>query len=191
MTRTFFIPPGLGRVVIPPEAGDLPVPRYVDAFIRDAEDRAEDYDTDMAGGYFVPSDTRYFFQILQWLLEAGYLSRTGSFLEWGSGQGLATMFAAMLGLTAVGVEIDARLVAEAKGLAARYGVSARFVHGSYDPDRPGPEIVTAKGYDVVHVYPWPGEEGRCLQLFEATASPGALMMLCLGAEEIQLFRKPE
>ena len=40
MARERDMPEGPERVKVPPEAGDLPVPRFVDCFIRDAEDRA-------------------------------------------------------------------------------------------------------------------------------------------------------
>ena len=41
MDRDRDMPEGPERVEVPPEAGELPVPRFVDCFIRDAEDRAD------------------------------------------------------------------------------------------------------------------------------------------------------
>lgn len=189
MPRDFPIPAGLERVAVTPEAAELPVPHFVDLFIRDAEDRAEAYGDRAGGGSFVPSDTRYAFQVLQWLLRSGALSKGAAFLEWGSGQGLASIFASLLGLSAVGVELDEELVRESTALAARYDASARFIHGSYDPATPGVKTVTARHRAAVYVYPWPGEETYFLQLFHATASPGALLLMCLGPEEVRIFRK--
>lgn len=59
MVRDLTIPKGLERVDIPPEASELPVPYFVDVFIRDAENRAEEYGDRVGSGSFIPSDTRY------------------------------------------------------------------------------------------------------------------------------------
>ena len=183
------IPAGLAPVAVPAEVGDAPVPRYVDCFIRDAEDRAEGYGDRAGGGRFVPGDHRCVFQILQWLLRARRVARGAPFLEWGSGQGLATIFAALLGFDALGVEIDAALVEESRELARRYGAPARFAQGSYEPGPPGRKVYTAKGRAVVYAYPWPGEEARFLELFAAAADAGAHLLLGLGAEDVRVFRK--
>ena len=189
MTRDLVIPAGLERVDIPPEAGDLPVPHFVDLFIRDAENRAEEYDARVGSGSFIPSDTRYAFQVLQWLLRTGALNRGAALLEWGSGQGVLAIFASLLGLNAVGVEIDEVLVREATALAARYDSKARFVHGSYDAATPGLPVYTAAKRQTVYVYPWPGEERYFLHLFQATAGVGALLLMSLGPEDIRVLRK--
>lgn len=183
------MPAGLERVEVPPEAGDLPVPRFVDAFIRDAEDRAEEYGGRAGQGLFVPGDYRYAFQILQWLLRMPALPKGAAFLEWGSGQGMVAILASLLGYEAVGVEIDEALVRESRELAARYDAKARFEQGSYDPAVPGLEVFTAKKRDVVYVYPWPGEEPFFLRLFGGTAEAGAFLLMCLGPEEIRVYRK--
>ena len=189
MSRECAIPDPLERVGVPPEAGDLPVPRFVDCFIRDAEDRAEEYGDRAGKGLFVPGDYRYAFQILQWLLRTQAAAQGAAFLEWGSGQGMVTILAALLGYEAVGVEIDEALVRESRELAARYDAQARFEQGSYDKATPGQKIYTAKKRAVVYVYPWPGEEPFFLQLFAETADPGAFLLMCLGPEDIRVYRK--
>ena len=183
------MPDPLERVSVPPEAGDLPVPRFVDCFIRDAEDRAEEYGDRAGKGLFVPGDYRYAFQILQWLLRTKAADKGAAFLEWGSGQGMVTILAALLGYDAVGVEIDEALVRESRELAARYDAPARFEQGSYDKATPGLKVFTAKKRAVVYVYPWPGEEPFFLQLFTETAGPGAFLLMCLGPEDIRVYRK--
>ena len=189
MSRECAIPVPLERVSVPPEAGDLPVPRFVDCFIRDAEDRAEAYGDRAGKGLFVPGDYRYAFQILQWLLRTKAADKGTAFLEWGSGQGMVTILAALLGYDAVGVEIDEALVRESRELAARYDTQARFEQGSYDPASSGLKVFTAQKRAVVYVYPWPGEEPFFLQLFAATADPGAFLLMCLGPEDIRTYRK--
>ena len=189
MPLDFAMPPGLERVDVPPEAGDMPVPRFVDCFIRDAEDRAEEFGDRAGKGLFVPGDYRYAFQMLQWLLRTKAAGKGAAFLEWGSGQGMVTILAALLEYDALGVEIDAALVKESRELAARYDAKARFEHGSYDDSRPGLKVFTAKKRAVVYVYPWPGEEPFFLQRFAETAEPGAFLLMCLGPEDIRVVRK--
>lgn len=189
MPRTTAIPSGLAPVEVPLAVGDLPVPRFVDCFIRDAEDRAETLGERAGNGLFVPGDSRYAFQILQWLLQTKAVAAGAAFLEWGSGQGMATILASLLGYDAVGVEIDATLVQESRELAARYDTRARFEHGSYEPGRPGLKVVAAKNRAVVYVYPWPGEEPEFLRRFDATADAGAYLLTCLGPEDIRVYRK--
>ena len=189
MDRDRDMPEGPERVEVPPEAGELPVPRFVDCFIRDAEDRAEEYGTRPGKGLFFPGDYRYAFQILQWLLRTKAAAKGASFLEWGSGQGMVAILAGLLGLDAAGVELDEALVAAARELALRYGVNVRFDPGTFDPAVPGPKLFTARKRAAVYVYPWPGEEPRSLQLFAETADPGALLIVCLGPEDIRVYRR--
>jgi hypothetical protein len=189
MIRNHGMPVGLERVEVPPEAGDLPVPRFVDCFIRDAEERAEEFGDRAGKGLFVPGDYRYAFQILQWLLRTKAAAKGAAFLEWGSGQGMVAILGALLGYEAMGVEIDEALVKESRELAARYDATARFEHGSYDPNTEGLKVFTAKKRAVVYVYPWPGEESFFLRLFDETASRGAFLLMCLGPEDIRVYRK--
>jgi hypothetical protein len=185
------IPASLERVAVPSEAGDLPVPRFVDCFIRDAEDRAEEMGDRGGKGLFVPGDYRYAFQILQWLLRAGRVVKGASFLEWGSGQGMVAILAALLGYDAIGVEIDEALVKESRELARRYDAAARFELGSYDPDTEGLKVFTAEKRAVVYVYPWPGEEMFFLHLFADTADAGAFLLMCLGPEDIRVYGRKD
>lgn len=191
MRDEFAIPPELERVAVPAAAGDLPVPRFVDSFIRDAEDRAEQYGGEVGLGRFVPGDIRYVFQVLHWLLRTQRAPPGAAFLEWGSGQGLATILAGTLGYDAMGVELDETLVKESRELAGRYDVRVRFAHGSYDPLVPGRQTFTAAKRAAVYAYPWPGEEPRLLQLFAATADAGAFLLLGLGPEDVRVYRKRE
>ena len=87
--------------------------------------------------------------------------------------------------------MDPRLVAESREMAARFDTQARFVHGTYDPESQDPDLdlVDAEGRAAVYVYPWPGEEAFFLRLFEDTADEGAFLLMCLGPEDIRLYRK--
>lgn len=191
MAADFAIPAGLQRVPVPPAAGDLPVPRFIDCFIRDAEDRAEELGEGAGRGKFVPGDYRYAFQVLQWLLRSGQLAPGAAFLEWGSGLGMVAILAALLGCDSAGVEIDDQLVQASRDLAARYDVRVRFEQGTYVRTAPGQKVVSARRRAAVYVYPWPGEEPAFLQLFAETAEPGAFLLMCLGPEDICVWRKAE
>ena len=59
--------------------------------------------------------------------------RASTFIELGSGHGVITIMADLLGFDAAGIELDASLVAVARDLAKRYESKARFVAGSYMP----------------------------------------------------------
>ena len=102
---------------------------------------------------------------------------------------MIAILASLLGYDAMGVEIDEGLVRESRELARRYDAKARFEHGSYDPATKGMEVFTAGKRAVVYVYPWPSEELYFLQLFADTASAGGFLLMCLGPEDIRVFRK--
>lgn len=183
------IPPDLARVAVPAAAGDLPVPRFVDCLIRDAGDRAEEWGERAGRGRFVPGDCRYAYQVMQWLLVTRRVDRKAAFLEWGSGQGVVAILAALLGYAAQGVEIDPALVRESRELARRYDAPAHFAHGSYKPNATRLKVFTAENKAVVYVYPWPGEEVGFFRRFNETAAAGAFLLMCLGPEDIRVFRR--
>lgn len=189
MLREYGWWPGLERVEVPVEAWTGDVPRWVAECVRDAEERAAEYEGRAGGGKFVPGDYLAVYQTLAWLREAG-LTGQGRFTEWGSGQGLTTILADALGMRARGVEIDRWLVAEARHLAELHESGAEFVHGSYDRRTAGElPVVAAEEADVVYVYPWPGEEAFFLGLFEETAAEGALLVAYYGVDDIRVYRR--
>ena len=180
---------GLEQVEVPLDTGELPVPHFVDCFIRDAEDRAEEYGGLAGMDSFVPGDCRYAYQVLQWLRRTQATAPGAAFLEWGSGQGMVTILASLSEYDAVGVEINPELLHEARRLAERYDAPARFVHGTYDKAIPGLKVYAAHKRAVIYVYPWPGEESFFLRLFDETAEAGAYLLMCLGPEDIRVYRK--
>lgn len=132
------------------------------------------------------------------------------FCEWGSGYGVATSFAAMLGFTAYGIERQPSLVAVARTLADRFAPTARFIEGSYVPGggeaitEPSPRprwMATASDdayerlalalsdFDVVFAYPWPEERGVIDDLFVTYAKPGALLITYCAWEGVTICRR--
>lgn len=132
-----------------------------------------------------------------------------SFLEWGSGNGVITIMADLLGFDACGIELDAGLVEEAVGLAARHGSGARFVAGSFLPagyqyrawdgdNRLGTLGEGASGYlrlgralddfEVVYGYPWGGEEAVMHDLMRRYGNPASVLLLHRVSGEVDAYR---
>ncbi len=124
------------------------------------------------------------------------LARGNLFCEWGSGFGVITMLASMLGFEAYGIEAQRDLVTEAEELAAEFGCDAHFTHGSFvgagDDDIMGTARnpwwhfaqhsayaemgLDPEDFDVFYAYPWPGEEDLFDALFTRYAGVGALFL---------------
>ena len=95
---------------------------------------------------FVPSD----YAVLWNMLNA--LPRT-RFCEWGSGIGIATGLAAMLGYSATGVEINPEMALASRRLLASHGIDASIENRSY-------LIEDTVGAELYFVYCWPGAAER-------------------------------
>ncbi len=133
------------------------------------------------------------------------------FLEWGSGNGVITIMADMLGYDACGIEIDANLVEIARDLARRHGSNARFVAGSLLPqgyryrapdgdtrtgtleDGPSGYLLLGRpldDFDLVFGYPWPGEDLVMQDVMRRYAAPHARLLMASGLDELTLFERP-
>ncbi len=120
------------------------------------------------------------------------------FLEWGSATGVITIIADLLGFEACGIELDAELVEEARGLTEAWHSGARFAAGSFLPTgyrfkgsqgdtRLGTIGEGASGYlelghplddfDVVYGFPWDGEAPMMLDLMKCYGRSDALLLL--------------
>ncbi|MEQ9460840.1 MAG: hypothetical protein RIG82_07805 [Phycisphaeraceae bacterium] len=158
---------------------------------------------------FVPADYPLVYQALAAVEQHG-LAPGRRFLEWGSGFGVVTAMASLLGYDAFGVEVEPDLVDQAEMLVEDHGIAATFARGSYLPedadkiadqindmswletDRPdgydelGLEI---DDFDVIYVYPWPGEEPVAEACFERFAATGALLLTYRTDDRLWLHRK--
>ena len=133
------------------------------------------------------------------------------FCEWGSGAGVVTCLAAMVGFDAWGIEFEAELVELSNQLARQYHLKADFCRGNFVPHG-GQKIAEGVGEfewlavggpdpyeqmdleiddcDVIFAYPWPGEQRVIERLFDRFASDGALLMTYNGETEgIRLYRR--
>jgi predicted O-methyltransferase YrrM len=158
---------------------------------------------------FVPSDFGLVYRALS-AINASSLAAGRRFIEWGSGVGVVTCLAALVGFDAVGIEIEPRLVEMAEELARKQGIAAEFAVGSFVPHGAQPRVDWscdvawlalggADGYaaleldpddfDLVFAYPWPGEEQVIFDLYSDTAAVGALLLTYHGLEGLRLQRK--
>lgn len=187
---------------LPPKAAAflLAVQARIDAFF--------DAPGTVQGLGFVPSDYEPVFRALRALRKQ--VPEAHRFCEWGSGFGMVTGFAALLGFEAHGIEIDAALVDTARALLAEHGLRASVVHGSFVPDDPevrerlddpdGRTVLSGasayddmdlapEDFDVVFAYPWPSEELRYRELFHRCADYGAVLMTYSATDGVRAFRK--
>lgn len=176
-----------------------------EALARDGAARIAAFERERAGSERAiaahqASDGRCAYHAIAALIAGGQL-RGERFCEWGSGFGVATCAAALLGLSACGIESELELVIEARRLAADHAVEARFVHGSYRPPGTARESVergaldgalgfSPLDFDLIYVYPWPAERRLVGYLFSHFAPRGALLLEYLGAGRAAAYRQP-
>ena len=188
-----------------------PKPPEVERLIADAQRRVEEFSDRYAAVVpaFVPSDFEIVYRALAGI-EASRLAAGRRFLEWGSGLGVITCFAATLGFDAMGIEIEPQLVDLAESLASDHEIEAQFVRGSFVPYGSEPRLempddiawlattgpdgyeeleLEPDEFDLVYAYPWPGEEEVIFNLFADSASVGALLLTYHGQEGLRLQRK--
>src|SRR5579859_385397 len=99
-------------VPLPPGASGLP--DDVAAFLQEAQRRVAHVRTEESPA-FVPSDYGGSYRALRIIHDEG-LCKGRFFCEWGSGLGVVTGLAAMLGFDACGIEIEPSLVTAARRL---------------------------------------------------------------------------
>lgn len=193
-------------------AATIAIPRDVSTFINDAKRRVDEFIESRVSEpvhSFVPSDFSAVYEGLRHLWEAN-LAVGSMFCEWGSGAGVVTCLAAMVGFDACGIEFERDLVELSTRLAKQYKLNVRFYCGNLVPhggqkiaedvdefewlavggadayEEMGLEI---QDFDVIFAFPWPGEERVILRLFDRFASNGALLMTYDATEGVRLFRK--
>ncbi len=200
--------------------GDFPMDVRAEALVNAAEAHFEAfYAARLNRRYprYVASDPSQIYAALQWLLRED-LVLGNRFLEWGSGFGVATGLAALLGFESCGVEVQQGLVDIARDLLEAQAIEVDFLCTSYIPEgfiafdtadgedlaaedhfgkgSPGEAVYEADGHevnlaeiDLFYVYPWPGEQILMLNLFDAVASPDALLLAYYGDQDVCLYRK--
>jgi hypothetical protein len=206
-------------IQLPYEAESPEVPEPFAALIDDADRRWDAFWAQQLNKRYpryVASEPVQVYAALKHVREHG-LAYGENFVEWGSGFGVATSLAALLGFEATGIELEEGLVEIAESLAEAHQTGAHFIAGSYIPEGyisyehiGGTDIVPDDNFghqsdsphypemdipldevDVFFVYPWPGEQEMMLKLFESVASEDALLIAYYGDEEICMYRNGE
>ena len=193
------------------------VPEPFASLIQDADERWEKFWAQKLNKRYpryVASEPAQVYAALKHLRDEG-LALGERFIEWGSGFGVATSLASMLGFEATGIEIEDGLVEIAESLAEKHQTGAKFITTSYIPEGyisydhvGGSDIVSDDSFahqvgpprcdgmdigldeiDVFFVYPWPGEQEMMLKLFQSVASEDAILIAYYGDQEICIYRK--
>lgn len=197
---------------LPLELDETPLPNSVNSFLTEARLRIDRFflkKTEEPILAFVPSDYAAVYRALQHI-QNRHLAAGTTFCEWGSGFGVIAGLAAMLEFDACGIEIEDELHQAAMQLAADFEVPVDFAQGTFIPEggdcytdeldnlswlrMAGGDAYQELGlelddFDIVFVYPWPGEERFVEELFDHFASVGALLLTYHGVEELRLHRK--
>lgn len=202
------------------EPGDAALPEGAQALVDEAEACFETFYTQKLNKRYpryVASEPTQVFAAIQWV-QAQDLVSGNRFLEWGSGFGIATGLAALLGFEACGIELREGLVEIARNLMESQGIDADFLCTSYIPEG-FIEYETASGTDLIpddsfghqgekapfysdggqeieiseidlfYAYPWPGEQEMMLKLFEHVAGVDSILIAYFGDREICIYRK--
>lgn len=193
------------------EPGDVIMPDDVRHFIAAGRQRIDQMDDHQRASMpaFVPSDFDQVYNALAEIRDTR-IATGRRLVEWGSGAGIVTCLAAMVGFDAVGIEIEPLLVEIAESLARRFDIAAQFACGSFVPQGAEPladlsgEVTWLRtdaddayaelelepdDFDVVFAYPWPGEEELIFDLFMQCAAVGTLLLTYHSQEGIRLQRK--
>lgn len=179
-----------------PAVTDLALREKLDALYDAGHEHFDRFDTEVrqrAFHPFVPADYNDVESILLPLCAEGV-----RFLEWGSGTGVITILADLIGFDACGIELDPSLVEVARDLARRFESKARFATASFlpegyqyrDPDGghrtgtlgSGPSGYLALGhpledFDLVFGYPWHGEEPVMRDVFRRYGRKDARLLI--------------
>ncbi|MBU0678844.1 MAG: hypothetical protein KJ626_12095 [Verrucomicrobia bacterium] len=201
---------------------DAALPSTIETLIREAQNRIDlfgDVRRDRPIRRFIPSDFTLAYDALA-VVAAKRLAPGRQFCEWGSGFGVVTLMAAILGFDACGIEIEEDLVVEAEKLARDFDLPVEFHCRSYIPEgydsftddignseqlsmqpllpseqvsmprsmRVEDDPLSPAQFDLIYVYPWPGEESLVEKLFEATASEGAILLSNHAVDDMRIRR---
>ena len=188
------------RLVADGRSIDAGVRDRIDALIEEGMNLFSEFDRSVREKSFHPFVAADYNVVLETLLSlrAPDRDRASTFIELGSGHGVITIMADLLGFDAAGIELDASLVAIARDLAKRYESNARFVAGSFLPlgyrwksesgdSRmgtlgSGPSAYMELGralddFEIVYAYPWEGEAPIIRDLARRYANPRAKLVL--------------
>jgi len=191
------------------------LPDEVAVFLAEADLRISEFGNqpDNCVHGFVPCDFVALYHALRNITNRR-LTAGDDFCEWGSGFGVVAALAAMLGMDAVGIEIDRDLCDAADELARDFGVAVEFINGSFIPrgadalidrayvDFDGAMALDSRtddtydqldleicDFDLIFAFPWPNDEILTAELFDRFAADGALLLTYHETNGVRLRRK--
>ena len=195
------------------------IPDKVITMLAEAEQRCDAFfeaGLDRRYPRYLPSNPEKVFAAIATLKESGLL-RGKVFCEWGSGFGIATCMASLIGFEAYGIEIEDGLVKLSTELARDLSIPAEYLCTSYLPegyeecegiggkDLLPPQATTSGGaiidttplydgldpgeVDLFFVYPWPGQEELMMDLFDEIASEDAILLIYQADGETTVHRQ--
>jgi len=132
---------------------------------------------------FVPSDYEAVWDVLREIRGRFGESAEPSFCEWGSGLGVVTGMAEILGFRASGIEIDATLAEQSRELLKGHGLQATVLTGSY--------LEMTHSADVIFVYCWPSRMVETEQHFINATRKDAVLLICHGASDVRCRTRKE
>ncbi len=162
---------------------------------------------------FVPGNYAAIYSSLK-AVHDSHLLCGNRFCEWGSGVGVVSSLAGMVGFEAYGIECDENLCRAANGIRDDFEVPVTFVQGSYIPegveDLVDDAFATQEGelslqvepddaydelgldiddFDLIFIYPWPNDVELTHAIFDRYAARGALLLAYYCNDSIALYRK--
>ena len=101
----------------------------------------------------------------------------GRFCEWGSGLGVVTGLAELLGFDACGIEADAELCQKSQLLFASNGLKSQIYQADY--------FQSEVRADIYYVYCWPSLLEQTEELFDRIARSDSVLLICYGQDDIR------
>lgn len=198
-------------LAIPSEIDRRPIPDQLEARITLDLERIEAFQDRWDRPQieqFVAADFRHLYQALSWIRDTQLLIGN-RFLEWGCGFAVVASIASQLGFDAIGIEAESELLREGARTVGLWRQPVELVHGNFlphgaeslaeDPTVPSLGHTVGSAYDqiglelddfaLIYAYPWPGEDDFHEAVFDRFASPGALLLLFCGPNDLRLWRK--
>ena len=137
---------------------------------------------------FVSADGRVSWNVLNSVVRQEFPDNKPVFCEWGSGLGLVTMLASLIGMPATGIEIEEELIDLAQDFSRQFAIPASFINASiYPKDNPDLSI-DYKNVDLFFAYPWPNEITQMTKLFSEVGVSGAILVVYHGGRNYRVLR---
>ncbi|KAA1261686.1 hypothetical protein LF1_42410 [Rubripirellula obstinata] len=201
----------LTKIPIPSAVDAREIPPWVREAIQRDEHRIEAFQDQWDRPQieqFVAADFCHVYQSLDWILET-QLTIGKRFLEWGCGFAVVTALASSLQLDAIGIEAESELIRHGRETLRHWDRGGELIEGNFlpagsesladDPWLPSVGHAAAPAYEklgldlddfaIVYSYPWPGEDDFHEAVFEASAVPGALLLMFCGPNDLRLYRR--